>query len=1059
MDVLGESHTLYVDDKGVLTVASDPVPAKSKIAEVSGEVNAAPTDIKTKASIDASAAEGAVPAAADLATKAAGGDETANAALPAKQAAVATPLKRTWQWARVSKDPAITGGSLEDPLKHPYYKTFKERVAALSAMGHIQVDAAPFAESTWKKICAAVKAATPQMNDPKAYSDFAKGWLDMKSAEFQKAISEFDHLGKEIAKAATSQFSKAKKFGFWSKDEGRSLSEAMNDLTLETSAIGSLMDGLPTLDGKKAGWDPEIWGALSKAYAETMVPHLVNDESKKVNVCVGAGVPAGNIWETVESVALGKGLEKAGKTLEGVTTYWGAAAKSRGNRKQLDETKNVGAKGSVYKGDRAGALAAADKHFNALPAEQLELPLGKPDPQTNLPGMGMTKPGDAGAAQPKPGAPTPPAPAQANPQQMGLPGMGGPTPPPAPTGAAPTGAAPTAPAAPAPSGAPPAAPTAAAPTAAAPKPPAAPTAAAPTPGAPTPGAPTAAAPTPGAAPTAAAPKPGAPAAQVPGAPAPAVPPVASPDAKPVEPEPAPPPPLPPVVAEDNMEDHHHTLTIDPNTGEIQLASVMDNALKKVNTAIGKVQAMKPDAESAKAVKRLQAIKIMMDGLKGVVDNRIAAEKKAIKAKEPPPISVETVKLMDAKAKEIMAALKSYGKDFKVRDIDIDLPTFDLTAEREKLANEVSVDRVEKLLVPWQQDLSLSEFRDGDGPKAKEIWANFVLKSGPLEAAAKPILAARVAKKGQELDLKADVEKELTAPTPTRKAFHEAAGAEAVAQALAHPAAKSASPEAKKEINATLGKGGYIYRETDFGKIQGPAGKQQADEKLQTAVSSAGGIVPFLQKMARSQKIGDYEYANFVADWDAKQANKDFIKDKFRAADDGKHEWITSDLIGKVVQLAHSAKKTADCHHWVDLQHELRVDTSHLILDPDHELGQATKTIKGKSVKVLCGHVGALYVKIGGSIVPMTSNQNRWHNKLRDAFNAEDTFGGCIGALKKIFVATVWDGSKLPSNLHKDYVDASGNPIDFKGLAGAQADNYDKCLTVFKKCLTKFSQYD
>ncbi|MBL9013707.1 MAG: hypothetical protein JNL83_06005, partial [Myxococcales bacterium] len=403
MDVLGETHTLYVNEQGVLTVASAPMPAGQKASELGGEIAAAPSDIKDKGVNDAQAASGAVPEAADLATKAAGGDATANAALPAKQEALAGPLKRTWAWARVSKDPAVTGGSLEDPLRHPYYRTFRDRVMALSAMGHIQVDAMPFAESTWQKICAAVKAATPQMNDPRAYSDFAKGWLDMRSPQFLQAISEFDILGREIAKAATSQFSRATKFGFWSKDEGRALSEAMNDLTLETSAVGSLMDGLPTLDGRRAGWDPEIWGALSRAYATEMVPHLVLDTSKKVNVCVGSGVPAGNIWETVESVALGKGLEKAGRTLESVTTYWGAAAKSRGNRRQLDTTKNVGFAGSVFQGDRAGALAAADRHFNALPAEQLELPLGPPNPQLNLPGAG------APVVQAAPGAPRPPA--------------------------------------------------------------------------------------------------------------------------------------------------------------------------------------------------------------------------------------------------------------------------------------------------------------------------------------------------------------------------------------------------------------------------------------------------------------------------------------------------------------------------------------------------------------------------------------------------------------------------------------------------------------------------
>lgn len=440
MDVLGEHHTLYVDDKGVLTVASDPTPAKTVPQQLSLDINTtAIADIKDPGTAAVAEAQPAVNDASDLATKAAGGDIDANAALPAKQEAAASSLKRTWQWARVAKDPAVTNGSLEDPLKHPHYATFKERVKDLKAASQINVDPTQFAEWIWVAVCKAVKEAAPKMADPKSYSDFQKGWLNMESKGFKKAIHELDAIGKELAKASSAQFKTAKKFGFWSKDEGRTLSESMNDLTLETSGVGSLLDGLPTLDGKKAGWDPEIWGALSKAYAEAMVPELVENDDKTVNVCVGAGVPAGNIWETVESKALEKGLKKAGKTLEGVTTYYGAAASSRGNRKKLDLTKNIGFPGAVFKGDRAGAIAAADAHFNALPAEQLELPLPKPQPQQ----LGLP---DVPPATPA----APPAPA--------------PTATPSPTpAAAPTAAAaptPTPAAAPTPSAAPTPAPTA-----------------------------------------------------------------------------------------------------------------------------------------------------------------------------------------------------------------------------------------------------------------------------------------------------------------------------------------------------------------------------------------------------------------------------------------------------------------------------------------------------------------------------------------------------------------------------------------------------------------------
>lgn len=127
------------------------------------------------------------------------------------------------------------------------------------------------------------------------------------------------------------------------------------------------MDGLPTLDGKKAGWDHEIWGALSNVYANAVVPQLV--KGKRINVCVGADVTPGNIWETVESKALEKGLGKAGMTLDSVTSYLGAAAKTKKNRKTLDPSKNVGGiPGCVYQGrDRTAAAAAAKAHFDTLP--------------------------------------------------------------------------------------------------------------------------------------------------------------------------------------------------------------------------------------------------------------------------------------------------------------------------------------------------------------------------------------------------------------------------------------------------------------------------------------------------------------------------------------------------------------------------------------------------------------------------------------------------------------------------------------------------------------------
>ncbi|HUS29108.1 MAG TPA: DUF4157 domain-containing protein, partial [Kofleriaceae bacterium] len=368
LDILGESHTLYIDElTGVAMVASTPTPVSTKIGEAESAIKAAPDSLRTPAYDTVQTTKTAATTLDTTAKKAFAGDESAKSAAASDQQTLSNPLKITWSWLKVAQDPAVTSGSIDKPLLHPYYNTFKGRVALMSMQGKLNVNVAPFTEDIWIKICEAVKKAQPAMTDPAAYSDFAKGWLDMKSPVFKNALKEFDKIGDELAKAGKSAFGQATSFGFWSKDEGRSLAESMSgSLTLETSAIGGLMDGMPTLDGKKAGWDPEMWGALSNAYANAVVPEIV--KGKKVKVCVGAGVPAGNIWEAVESVALEHGLKQAGISLESVTTHYAAAAKSKKDRRTLDETKSTGGyKGCLYVGDRPGAIAAANAHFATVP--------------------------------------------------------------------------------------------------------------------------------------------------------------------------------------------------------------------------------------------------------------------------------------------------------------------------------------------------------------------------------------------------------------------------------------------------------------------------------------------------------------------------------------------------------------------------------------------------------------------------------------------------------------------------------------------------------------------
>jgi hypothetical protein len=250
--------------------------------------------------------------------------------------------------------------------------TFAARVVALFGCGTGAAPPPPpaaIAADVWTKICSAVKASMPAMDDQATYSNWANKWVNMSSPGFESAIGQFQSVCTQIAGYSGTQFANSRSFGFWSKPEGRELGESICDVTLETSGIGAIFDALPTLNGNSGGWDPQLWGALSRSYAAA-VANAVAAEGKRVHVCIGAYPPGGNIWEAVESKTLQKGLGDLGLTLSDRVSYHGAAAKTKADR-TLDKGKKAGSgefPGCVYSGgDRAAAITAANTHYDALP--------------------------------------------------------------------------------------------------------------------------------------------------------------------------------------------------------------------------------------------------------------------------------------------------------------------------------------------------------------------------------------------------------------------------------------------------------------------------------------------------------------------------------------------------------------------------------------------------------------------------------------------------------------------------------------------------------------------
>jgi hypothetical protein len=227
--------------------------------------------------------------------------------------------------------PGVTKDTVHDPFHHPYWPTFQARIESMFAAIAPPDGAEPviLARQLWSGVLSAMTTAQPSMNDQEIYkdNDLSRGWIAMDSSKFQEVMHGFDSAMENLRSYTSSQFATAKSFGFWSTAAGKSLAEATCDITLETSGVGALFDKLPSLDNAyPKGWDPQLWAALSNAYA-TAVGNELKRRGKKAHVCVGPNASPGNIFDLIESVAIKKQIEPLGRKLSDVTVFHAAATK------------------------------------------------------------------------------------------------------------------------------------------------------------------------------------------------------------------------------------------------------------------------------------------------------------------------------------------------------------------------------------------------------------------------------------------------------------------------------------------------------------------------------------------------------------------------------------------------------------------------------------------------------------------------------------------------------------------------------------------------------------
>ncbi|NJM90963.1 MAG: hypothetical protein HC863_01440, partial [Myxococcales bacterium] len=506
---------------------------------------------------------------------------------------------------------------------------------------------------------------------------------------------------------------------------------------------------------------------------------------------------------------------------------------------------------------------------------------------------------------------------------------------------------------------------------------------------------------------------------------------------------------PPIVVTGAMEAESHTLTVDLRNDEVRLASVEQEALLKVQNAIAQVKAMDvPENTKGKADAALRQIRGELESLKGLLQ-------RALKAKGGPKLSDK--QQMQNAAEKVMSLLAAYGQTYDVPDV-VDLPEFNLEEDYRLLAASVGKARLDQAFPSWTKDVAESGFREGE----TEIWSGFAINEKPASDAAFASLADAAKSAAPPIQTMTALKNAVTNNSnPIKGEFHRTAGEQVVKQAKDYGRGRAQEDSTKAKIDTTA----YVPNQS-YGKIETPKGRPAPDPALKEALSNAGGIVAFMKGMATAKQAGGMTYAELVQAWQL-QPNVDELKNQFRAANGGQHEWIPSNMILAVIERAQQVPDALHAAAWIDLHHTLRSPTPNLIFKPSYALNSVM--INGQQESLLCGHSGALYYadgkkqNTGGDAVtvkPSTFKQNDWHNELRAIFEIKKTIGNVIDGLEAFFQQTIWNGSagEIPGNVYRDYANAKGQPVDLDDLTDAQGDRYDEAQGNFDNCRTQLAAF-
>lgn len=234
-----------------------------------------------------------------------------------------------------------------DLLKTEQFRLFSQRVATMVETLKLKEDPIQLAKTLWKLTVDSLKNTTEDFKKVEAKEtlvgkkedgeDRKSERKDLGSQAFKEIVPKFDDLTKELKGLAKIQGEKATHWGFWSTGAAKELALKHCDMSLEGGSIGFLFDGL-NINGS---CDMQMWGALSKAYAEAAVDTL---EARQIECFIGPYLSDLTVYNLVERPEIDAGIKKN----PNIQRRFHAVATKKLDAKEADLT--VKGQGAAYEG-------------------------------------------------------------------------------------------------------------------------------------------------------------------------------------------------------------------------------------------------------------------------------------------------------------------------------------------------------------------------------------------------------------------------------------------------------------------------------------------------------------------------------------------------------------------------------------------------------------------------------------------------------------------------------------------------------------------------------------